>query len=100
MALPPGDIEIGWWLEPQAWGKGYATEAAAITMDEGFSDQLAELVWARHTARNVASGRIMEKIGMTFVRHETSTQGGVPFRIYELRRDRWLLANELLTGAR
>jgi RimJ/RimL family protein N-acetyltransferase len=31
----PG-TEIGWGLHPDAWGKGYAVEAAAVTMDYAF----------------------------------------------------------------
>lgn len=49
---------------------------------------------ARHTARNVGSGRVMVKIGMTYVRDGVGI-GGVLMRIYVLRRDQWLkLLNE------
>src|SRR6185436_10207143 len=27
-----GDLEIGWWLAPDCWGRGYATEAGAAAM--------------------------------------------------------------------
>ena len=87
--LPPEDIEIGWWLKPESWGGGLATEAASATIDDGFARKLTDLVWARHNARNPSSGRIMEKLGMRFVRDGTGIEG-VPIRIYELRREHWL----------
>ena len=87
--LPPDDIEIGWWLKPEHWGRGLATEGAAATRDEGFNEGLLDHFWARHNARNPASGRIMEKVGMTFVRDGTGV-AGVPIRVYEMDRDRWM----------
>jgi RimJ/RimL family protein N-acetyltransferase len=87
--LPPEYIEIGWWLKPEYWGRGLATEGALATRDEGFSEGIADHLWARHNAHNVASGRIMEKIGMTLAREGTGIED-VPIRIYELARDRWL----------
>ena len=87
--LPPDDIETGWWLKPEHWGRGFATEAAAASLDEGFEQNLADHVWARHTVRNPASGRIMEKIGMNFVR-EGAGVAGVPMHVYEITRERWL----------
>jgi len=86
--LPSDEVEIGWWLKPETWGKGYASEGASATRDEGFEREVTDHIWARHNAHNAASGRIMEKIGMTFVREGTGVEG-VPIRIYELWRDRW-----------
>jgi RimJ/RimL family protein N-acetyltransferase len=87
--LPPEYIEIGWWLKPETWGRGFATEGALAARDEGFTEGITERLWARHTVRNLASGRIMEKIGMTFSREGAGVEG-VRMRIYELGRDRWL----------
>ena len=87
--LPPDEVEIGWWLKPESWGRGLATEAAIATRDEGFAQGVVDHIWARHNAANPASGRIMEKLGMTFVRDGTGVEG-VAIRIYELTRERWL----------
>ncbi|HJR44565.1 MAG TPA: GNAT family N-acetyltransferase [Actinomycetota bacterium] len=91
--LPREDIEIGWWLKPETWGRGIATEAASAAIDDGFTREVTDRIWARHNRRNPASGRIMEKIGMTFVRDGSGVHG-VPIRIYELRRDQWLASRD------
>jgi RimJ/RimL family protein N-acetyltransferase len=57
--------EIGWRLSRQAWGKGYASEAAAAVRDHAFEALgLAELV-SFTSQQNYRSRRVMEKIGMT-----------------------------------
>lgn len=63
--LPNGDgeIEIGWHLHPDSWGKGLASEAAAAVLDRGFRDGLDE-VWAVTMLDNDRSARVCERIGM------------------------------------
>lgn len=43
--LPDGDgeIEIGWHLHPDSWGKGFASEAAGAVLERGFADGLPEV---------------------------------------------------------
>ena len=57
-------VEVGWRFRPQFWGHGYATEAARLALGYGFNTlQLQEIV--SFTADgNVASRRVMERIGM------------------------------------
>jgi RimJ/RimL family protein N-acetyltransferase len=62
--LPPsGDIEIGWHLHPAAWGRGYATEAAAVVLQHAFDGGLDEVVAVTHP-ENAASQRVCTRIGM------------------------------------
>jgi RimJ/RimL family protein N-acetyltransferase len=63
--LPNGDgeIEIGWHLHPDRWGKGLASEAAAATLDRAFGDGLEE-VWAVTMLDNHRSARVCDRIGM------------------------------------
>jgi RimJ/RimL family protein N-acetyltransferase len=62
--LPPsGDIEIGWHLHPGAWGRGYATEAAAVVLQHAFDGGLDEVVAVTHP-ENLASQRVCTRIGM------------------------------------
>jgi GrpB-like predicted nucleotidyltransferase (UPF0157 family)/RimJ/RimL family protein N-acetyltransferase len=60
------EVEIGYRLVPAAWGRGYATEAAAATLRYGFDVAgLDEIVGIAYP-ENTASRRVMEKIGMTY----------------------------------
>lgn len=63
MAMP-GMVEIGWRFHPEAWGQGYATEAAKASLAYGFSTlRLPEII--AFTARtNLASQSVMRRIGM------------------------------------
>ena len=60
----PGQVEIGWRFHPDAWGQGYATEAAKAALAHGFEAlKLPEIV--AFTARtNLASQSVMRRIGM------------------------------------
>ncbi len=59
-----GQTEIGWFIDSQLWGQGLATEGAQETLAFGFGGLGLERVIARYRTDNVASGRVMEKIGM------------------------------------
>lgn len=57
-------VEVGWRLASQAWGKGYATEAAKAVLEIGFRNfQLKEIV-SFTVPQNLRSIAVMEKIGM------------------------------------
>ncbi len=62
---PHSRAELGYWLGVPFWGQGYATEAAAALVDYGFRGLSLHKITASHFARNPASGRVMQKIGMT-----------------------------------
>ena len=57
--------ELGYWLGLPYWGCGYMTEAAGALVVRGFSLLDLHKIESSHLARNPASGRVMEKIGMT-----------------------------------
>lgn len=57
--------ELGWRLHPAHWGKGYAIEAARRIAAHAFDDQRAPLLMAVRHPDNTASGRVMDKLGMT-----------------------------------
>ena len=60
----PTDVEIGWHLHPDAWGHGYATEAAAAVLDDAFSRGLARVI-AVTDPDNRASQAVCRRLGMT-----------------------------------
>jgi [ribosomal protein S5]-alanine N-acetyltransferase len=86
--VSPDEIEIGWMLKPPVWGRGYATEAGAASRDEAFVRLELESIVADYHPANVASGRIMEKLGMEFER-DGLTKAGWPYRLYRLTREQW-----------
>ena len=57
--------ELGYWLGVPFWNQGYTTEAAGVLVKHGFSLLDIHKITASHFTRNPASGRVMEKIGMT-----------------------------------
>jgi RimJ/RimL family protein N-acetyltransferase len=58
------EADMGYELDPKHWRKGYATEAAGAVLDFGFSSMDLQRVTAWCIADNVASARVLEKIGM------------------------------------
>jgi RimJ/RimL family protein N-acetyltransferase len=58
------DIEVGYRLLPEAWGRGYATEGARALVDYGFDDlRLHRIIGVTHP-RNKASQRVLMKAGL------------------------------------
>jgi RimJ/RimL family protein N-acetyltransferase len=64
----PGEVELGYRLRKSAWGKGYATEGSHALIGKGFSEFGVQRVVAEAMAVNVASRRVMEKVGLKLVR--------------------------------
>ncbi|HEX2056919.1 MAG TPA: GNAT family N-acetyltransferase [Actinomycetota bacterium] len=83
------EVEIGWWINPDVWGRGIATEAALTLRDEGFDRVGLDRIIGRYQPDNVASGRIMARLGMT-VERDAVGRHGERIRIYALERDEWL----------
>ena len=57
-------VEIGYVFSPAAAGQGFATEAARALLDVAFDALGAHRVYARADARNGASIRLLERLGM------------------------------------
>lgn len=71
------EIEIGWRLRPEVWGRGYAVEAARPVVDHAFRTLVLErFVAADIDSRNLASIRVAEKLGMRFMKKERVRNGG------------------------
>jgi len=61
---PIGMMEVGWRLREDAWGQGYAKEAAAAALDLAFGRFDADELIALTVERNVASWGLMKRLGM------------------------------------
>jgi len=80
--------EIGWRLAREFWGQGYATEAAIAARDHFFGFfRFPELISLAHLD-NVASHRVMRKIGMHRLPDLDTAERGT-LVIHQLLRDDW-----------
>jgi RimJ/RimL family protein N-acetyltransferase len=61
--------EVGFIVHPAHQGRGYATEAARALLGWGFRDFGLHRVIARTEARNAASARVLERLGMRLEGH-------------------------------
>jgi len=97
IALSPPDwlpevmptVEIGWRLDPTAWGQGLASEGAEALLAYGFDELALPEILSIYEPDNVASRRVMEKIGMHFQRDTVHPFFERPLRIYRLSLDEW-----------
>jgi RimJ/RimL family protein N-acetyltransferase len=83
-ATSTADIEIGWFLHPSAWGRGYATEAARSLVDRELATGTPE-IYAVLYPGNTASASVATRLGM---------------RPLGLRSDRWYGGTPLETFVR
>jgi ribosomal-protein-alanine N-acetyltransferase len=60
------EIQIGYLLLPYYWGMGLGTEAASAALKYGFEVAKLERVVAVAKPENIASRRVMEKVGMKY----------------------------------
>lgn len=78
------EMEIGYVLAQNEWGKGFATEIALRLVAYGFDELKLSAVYATVDTGNEASKRVLEKCGMNVVRTEYDEQG--KFYVYGIRR--------------
>ncbi len=64
-------IEIGWHLRRDAWGQGYATEAAQRVADFALQEAGIDTLYAIVATENDRSLRIVEKLGMQRIKQMT-----------------------------
>lgn len=77
------EVEIGWWLAPEFWGRGLATEAARAALDYGLRVIGLERIVAIAYEENQASLRIMDKLGFRFEeRFQENGRDAVKYAIY------------------
>jgi len=58
-------VEVGWRLAAEAWGRGYASEAARAALRHGFEVVGLEEIVSFTVPQNRRSRRVMEKLGMS-----------------------------------
>lgn len=85
LPLPPrgDDLEIGWQLAPQMWGRGYASESSRAIADWAFEQGLEEL-FAVVRPNNTRAAAVAHRNGMEWV-GETDKYFGMTLQVYRLR---------------
>ncbi len=87
-----GELEVGWRLREDAWGQGYAQEAATASLDHAFHALSARQVVALTVVGNVPSWRLMDRLGMTR-RPDLDYVGPAwadgPVIVYAIGREQW-----------
>ena len=81
--LDPCEHEIGWWVDPAAWGRGYATEGARALVAAAFEDVGSPSVVARIHPDNAASLAVARAVGLRFAFASTG-KGGQPIHVLRL----------------
>ena len=84
--------EVGWRLREDAWGKGYAKEAATASLAFAFEQAGAERVVALTVIGNESSWRLMERLGMTRrpdLDYEGPAWAETPVIVYAIERKEW-----------
>jgi RimJ/RimL family protein N-acetyltransferase len=83
----PHDAEVGWTLARDTWGQGLATEGGAAALAFGFGERgMGRIISIAHR-ENVASQRVMEKLGL---RREGETEWReTPVVWYAVERGAW-----------
>jgi RimJ/RimL family protein N-acetyltransferase len=88
-----GNGEMGWSLHPDFHGRGFATEGAHELLRVGFEDLGLHRIRASADARNVASIRVMERLGMRpeahFVKSELIKGEWVDEVVYAILASEW-----------
>ena len=59
------NAELGYWIGKPYWGQGYCTEAAREMVHYGFEVLGLHRSHANHLGSNLASGRVLQKLGMS-----------------------------------
>ena len=76
------EIDLGYRLVKKEWGKGIATEAALHTLEYGFNRLNLKLITGKAHKENTASLKILEKLGMQFIREEI--EDDCPIKVYTI----------------
>jgi len=77
--------DLGYRFLPETWGKGYAFESGKASLQFGFNEIKADVIYAHAHSENIASNKILPKLGFEN-KGEFTEPDGICFW-YELRRE-------------
>ncbi len=84
--LPTGETEIGWYFHPDAWGHGYAVEAAAVVLQHAFRAGPQTVLAVTHPD-NTASQAVCRRLGMAH-RGQTDRYYNMTCELFEISERR------------
>jgi RimJ/RimL family protein N-acetyltransferase len=87
--LWPQDVEVGWALDPAAWGRGYATEGGAAALAHGFGELGVDRVVSIVHPENAASIAVMSRLGIGPWRTVWWPEGGIDLEVRAIERAGW-----------
>lgn len=73
--------KLGYFIAPQFWNKGYATEAAKLVLSFGFTKLNLSMIEARCQVGNVASESVLKKCGMVKT-IEGKTESNIKYHLW------------------
>ena len=79
-------VEIGWRFRRESWGRGYATESARALLHFGLTDCALDRIIAIRHVDNVASKRVMNKLGLSFEREFVVPSHGRPVAVHAITK--------------
>lgn len=71
----PGVVELGYGVNPTCWGRGYATEAARALVQWALEEPRIHRIASACLEDNIASIRVLEKVGFTRTGEEMDDEG-------------------------
>ena len=80
------DPELGWSVDPDWWGRGIATEAGAACLEWAFGPLALPRVVSIAVEENLASRRVMEKLGFSLLETKRDEELGLTLWIHVLTR--------------
>ena len=86
--MPDADIEVGYFLKPSAWGRGYATEVCKRMLQFSFQQTTLNEVVASVDVNNTASKNVLQKSG--FIYRGRTLCWGKESLIYKITRNEWI----------
>src|ERR1700730_15270432 len=79
--------EIEWQIDPEHWGKGYATEIGRAMLAYGFQEAGFSAIMGFALSQQRISRRVMEKIGMTYLQAKEDRGHAKSFYRIERRQE-------------
>ena len=79
--------DLGYRLQTQFWGKGYATESARASLDYGFTNLPTTEIYAMADCEHRVSNHILRKLGLQQI--DTFAYDGVPHYFYHITQSTW-----------